>query len=172
MRKEKFSGPGESCQRNVTGLAGSPVTSARPLGRPGDRTSCIRCTIFMKFSGIMRVLQGVKYSNLGRFALGFQSYGDLKLRGSLCSGSVCWTLHSTWEVVVWPTTSCFADWSKCRHVTLRIIDCQEVVLTCYRIFTTCHPRPRDMSTHLTWSRVTCCKYSTKMKSRVRFPADH
>ena len=75
-------------------------------------------------------------------------------------------------IVVWPTTSCFADWSKRRHVTLRIIDCQEVVLTCYRIFTTCHPLPRDMSTHVTWKRVTCCKYSTKMKSRVRFPADH
>ena len=76
------------------------------------------------------------------------------------------------RVVVWPTTSCFADWSKRRHVTLRIIDCQEVVLTFYRIFITCHPQPRDMSTHVTWSRVTCCKYSTKMKSLVRFPADH
>ena len=31
------------------------------------------------------------------------------------------------EFVVWPTTSCFADWSKRRHVTLRIIDCQEGV---------------------------------------------
>ena len=29
--------------------------------------------------------------------------------------------------VVWPTTSCFADWLKRRHVTLRIIDCQEGV---------------------------------------------
>jgi len=27
------------------------------------------------------------------------------------------------STVVWPTTSCFADWSKRRHVTLRIIDC-------------------------------------------------
>ena len=62
-------------------------------------------------------------------------------------------------IVVWPTTSCFADWSKRRHVTLRIIDCQEVVLTCYRIFTTCHPHPCDMLTHVTWKRVTCCKYS-------------
>ena len=33
----------------------------------------------------------------------------------------------TWRIVVWPTTSCFADWSKRRHVTLRIIDCQEGV---------------------------------------------
>jgi len=87
-----------------------------------------------------------------------------------------WNWHgSSWleeSIVVWPTTSCFADWSKHCHVTLRIIDCKEVVLTWYRIFTTCHLRPRDMSTHVTWSRVTCCKYSTKMKSRVRFPADH
>ena len=30
-RKETFSGPGESCQRNVTDLAGSLVTSSRPL---------------------------------------------------------------------------------------------------------------------------------------------
>ena len=53
------------------------------------------------------------------------------------------------SIVVWPTTSCFADWSKRRHVTLRIIDCQEVALTCYRIFITCHRRPLDMSTHVT-----------------------
>jgi len=43
MRKEKFSGPGENCQRNVTDLAGSLVTSSRPPGRlqkrPDDRTS-------------------------------------------------------------------------------------------------------------------------------------
>jgi len=42
-RKEKFSGPGENCQRNVTDLAGSLVTSCRPPGRlqtrPDDRTS-------------------------------------------------------------------------------------------------------------------------------------
>ena len=42
-RKEKFSGPGENCQRNVTDLAGSLVTSSRPPGpqqrRPDDRTS-------------------------------------------------------------------------------------------------------------------------------------
>jgi len=42
-RKEKFSGPGENCQWNVTDLAGSLVTSSRPLGRtqkrPDDRTS-------------------------------------------------------------------------------------------------------------------------------------
>ena len=31
------------------------------------------------------------------------------------------------RIVVWPTTSCFADWLKRRHVTLRIIDCQEGV---------------------------------------------
>jgi len=41
-RKEKFSGPGESCQRNVSDLAGSLVTSSRPPGRlqnrPDDRT--------------------------------------------------------------------------------------------------------------------------------------
>jgi len=30
-------------------------------------------------------------------------------------------------IVVWPSTSCFADWLKRRHVTLRIIDCQEGV---------------------------------------------
>jgi len=89
---------------------------------------------------------------------------------SLDHGSVPSSFKSGF--VVWPTTSCFADWSKRRHVTLHIIDCQEVVLTCYRIFITCHRRPLDMSTHVTRSRVTCCKYSTKMKSRVRFPADH
>ena len=42
-RKEKVSGPGEKCQRNVTDLAGSLVTSSRPPGRlqkrPDDRTS-------------------------------------------------------------------------------------------------------------------------------------
>jgi len=42
-RKEKFSGPGENCQINVTDLAGSLVTSSRPPGqpqkRPDDRTS-------------------------------------------------------------------------------------------------------------------------------------
>ena len=42
-RKEKFSGPGENCQMNVTDLAGSLVTSSRPPGRlqkrPDDRTS-------------------------------------------------------------------------------------------------------------------------------------
>jgi len=42
-RKEKFSGPGENCPRNVTDLAGSLVTSSRPPGqpqkRPDDRTS-------------------------------------------------------------------------------------------------------------------------------------
>ena len=83
-----------------------------------------------------------------------------------------WNAEMTEVIVVWPTTSCFADWSKRRHVTLRIIDCQEVVLACYRILITCHPRRCDMSTHVTSSRVTCCKYSAKMKSRVRFPADH
>jgi len=89
---------------------------------------------------------------------------------SLDHGSVPSSFKSGF--VVRPTTSCFADWSKRRHVTLHIIDRQEVVLTCYRIFITCHRRPLDMSTHVTRSRVTCCKYSTKMKSRVRFPADH
>jgi len=42
-RKEEFSGPGENCQRNVTDLAGSLVTSSRPSGRihkrSDDRTS-------------------------------------------------------------------------------------------------------------------------------------
>jgi len=42
-RKEKFSGPGENCQRNVSDLAGSLVTSSRPPGqpqkRPDDQTS-------------------------------------------------------------------------------------------------------------------------------------
>jgi len=33
-RTEKFSGPGENCQRNVTDLAGSLITSSRPPGRP------------------------------------------------------------------------------------------------------------------------------------------
>jgi len=37
-RKEKLSGPGENCQRNVTDLAGSLVTSSRPQKRPDDRT--------------------------------------------------------------------------------------------------------------------------------------
>ena len=36
-RKEKFPGPGENCQRNVTDLAGSLVTSSRPPGRPKKR---------------------------------------------------------------------------------------------------------------------------------------
>ena len=39
----EFSGPGENCQRNVTDLTGSPVTSSRPPGRlqkrPDDQTS-------------------------------------------------------------------------------------------------------------------------------------
>jgi len=42
-RTEQFSGPCENCQRNVTDLAGSPVTSSRSPGRlqkrPDDRTS-------------------------------------------------------------------------------------------------------------------------------------
>jgi len=32
----------------------------------------------------------------------------------------CWVL--TYVIVVWPTVSCFADWSKCCHVTLIIIE--------------------------------------------------
>ena len=36
-RKEKFPGPGENCQRNLTDLAGSLVTSSRPPGRPPKR---------------------------------------------------------------------------------------------------------------------------------------
>jgi len=77
----------------------------------------------------------------------------------------------TWSIVVWPTTSCFADWSKRRHVTLHIIDCQEVVLTCYRIFITCQD---DLLTYrkMSGGLQTCCKYSTNMKSRVRSPPDH
>ena len=35
--KEKFSGPGENCQRNVTDLVGSLVRSSRPPGRPQKR---------------------------------------------------------------------------------------------------------------------------------------
>ena len=42
-RKEKLSGPGENCRRKVTDLAGSLITSSRPMGRPqkrpDDRTS-------------------------------------------------------------------------------------------------------------------------------------
>jgi len=42
-RKEKFSGPGNNCQKNVTDVAGSLVTSSKPPGRPqkrpDDRTS-------------------------------------------------------------------------------------------------------------------------------------
>jgi len=30
------------------------------------------------------------------------------------------------DIVVWPTTSCFADWSKRRHVTLSIIECRTI----------------------------------------------
>jgi len=37
MRKEKFSGPGENCQMNVTDLAGSLVTSSRLPGQPQKR---------------------------------------------------------------------------------------------------------------------------------------
>ena len=74
-------------------------------------------------------------------------------------------------LVVWPTTSCFADWSKHRHVTLRIIDCQEVVLTCYRIFITCHGRPLDMSKNVTRLGLDiCCKYSTSCSVTSSIPA--
>ena len=42
VKREKISDPGENCQRNVTDLAGSLVTSSRPPGRlqkrPDDRT--------------------------------------------------------------------------------------------------------------------------------------
>jgi len=34
-----------------------------------------------------------------------------------------------------------------------------VFLHLRRIFTTCHPLPCDMCRHVTWKRVTCCKYS-------------
>ena len=44
---------------------------------------------------------------------------------SLDHGSVPSSFKSGF--VVWPTTSCFADWSKRHHVTLHIIDCQEGV---------------------------------------------
>jgi len=33
VKREKFSGPGKNCQRNVTDLAGSLVTSSRPPGQ-------------------------------------------------------------------------------------------------------------------------------------------
>jgi len=43
LKKEKFSGPGENCQRNLTDLARRLVTSSRPPGQPqkrsDDRTS-------------------------------------------------------------------------------------------------------------------------------------
>ena len=52
-----------------------------------------------------------------------------------------WTKVDTRSVinwtVLWPTTSCFADWSKRCHVTLSIIDCQEVVLTCCKYSASC-----------------------------------
>ena len=38
-KKEKFSGPGENCQRNVTDLTGSLVMSSRPPGRLQKRSN-------------------------------------------------------------------------------------------------------------------------------------
>jgi len=38
-------------------------------------------------------------------------------------GMVLKKLNLTQHIVVWPTMSCFADWSKRRHVTLSIIIC-------------------------------------------------
>ena len=40
---------------------------------------------------------------------------ELALTPLLCT-------HSEYCIVVWPTTSCFADWSKRRHVTFSIIE--------------------------------------------------
>jgi len=54
---------------------------------------------------------------------------DLRGRFQLCalmvrgSSSVDRRISTTLPVVVWPTMSCFADWSKSRHVTLNIIIC-------------------------------------------------
>ena len=56
-RKAKFSGRGENCQRNVTDLAGSLVTSCRPPGRlqntPDDRTVYEQCVPDTVGSGIV-----------------------------------------------------------------------------------------------------------------------
>jgi len=48
-----------------------------------------------------------------------------KLSTSLhsCAASLNRTERRTDCIVTWPTTSCFADWSKCRHVTSSIIEC-------------------------------------------------
>ena len=48
-------------------------------------------------------------------------------RPSMASTVCCWA-PATATIVAWPTTSCFADWSKCRHVMLSIIECW----TCWR----------------------------------------
>ena len=40
VEQEMFSSPGEKCQRNVTDLAGSLVTSSRPPGRPQKMRRC------------------------------------------------------------------------------------------------------------------------------------
>ena len=60
-------------------------------------------------------------------------------------------------IVVWPTTSCFADWLKRRHVTLRIFDCQ----ACRHNVTSL---ARDIMSRDIMSRAKlvtlCCKYCT------------
>jgi len=40
VEQEMFSSPGEKCQRNVTDLAGSLITSSRPPGRPQKMRRC------------------------------------------------------------------------------------------------------------------------------------
>ena len=42
---------------------------------------------------------------------------------------MCFLFCDSFSFVVWPAMSCFADWSKCRHVTLIIIE-----------WSTCHGR--------------------------------
>ena len=78
------------------------------------------------------------------------------------SKAAVWTV----DVVVWPTMSCFADWSKRRHVTFVIIEC----LTCRRSTVqafnigTRHQLNKTLPQTLTLRNGTLLQFSTAVKN--------
>ena len=52
-RKAKFSGRGENCQRNVTDLAGSLITSCRPPGQPATGPTTEHGTPVSRYEQLM-----------------------------------------------------------------------------------------------------------------------
>ena len=98
-----------------------------PSSRPTNSVITLKATCLLEKKENIRIVnRHLKLTELGSTGPETLHVADRQMKRL---AFILNTRKHTITSVVRPTTSCFADWSKRRHVTLRIIDCQGAPLT-------------------------------------------